>query len=602
MRHFTNTVTISFAVVAHGDPQVVERLVRLLFAEVHSVAIHYDLKSPLADYEYLVRSFAGCDRVRFAPRVSVEWGEWSVVKATLNCLEEIDKAGWEPDYVYLLSGLDYPIRPRSHLEAFLSRNMGDEFIESVPSDTTQWVKTGPQKERYLYRWPFNWRRQPRLTELSLKVQKMVRKERGFVRGLPPFIGSQWWVLTWSTLKKVLEISRSHDIIDFFKTTLIPDELFFQTLVRHIASDDKIVNCSLTLYQFSDYGYPIVYYSDHVDYLLRQPFFMARKMSPRDSALRDRLDQYWMGAKECPRFKDADVGLVSQEYVDWRIAYRNGPPGRPVPARSNGGWHDDQKRLTIQFFSILGTSTAELRVVHKAISWHPDLLCHGQLFHPNMIEFANGMSDFAGYTDRSLHLRLVSAPNFLSDVIRAEKRRRSGFLLRWGQGWHIPEVMADRPNVRIAILRGEPLASFAENILGVEPLLDEPFEIDRLEVIPNEVMAHRFRRFLNEYEQHTSFLNKLEQTSNSKKPRSWVGRLNLNAKLSDWIERLEACLGLSLSDAPQGARQSDLERELASFAERREIVSEKLIRGGIDRIVLHTLGRDIDNPAAACSLL
>ena len=301
MRHFTNPVTISFAVVAHGDPRVVERLVRLLSAEVHSVAVHYDLKSPLADYECLVRSFTGCDRVRFAPRVSVDWGEWSVVKATLNCLEEIDKAGWEPDYVYLLSGLDYPIRSRSHLEEFLSRNMGDEFIEFVPSDTTQWVKTGPQRERYLYRWPFNWRRQPRLTEISLKVQKMGWRQRSFVRDLTPFMGSQWWVLTWSTLKKVMEIARSPDIINFFKTTLVPDELFFQTLVRHIAPDDRIVNCSLTLYQFSDYGYPIVYYSDHVDYLLRQPFFMARKMSPRDSALRDRLDEYWTGAKECPRF-------------------------------------------------------------------------------------------------------------------------------------------------------------------------------------------------------------------------------------------------------------------------------------------------------------
>ena len=307
-------------------------------------------------------------------------------------------------------------------------------------------------------------------------------------------------------------------------------------------------------------------------------------------------------RNVPDFKDSDVGLVTQEYADWRIAYRNGPPGRPVPGRSNGSWHDDQKRLTIEFFSILGTSTAELRVVHKAISWHPDLLCHGQLFHPNMIEFADGMSDFAGYNAHSLDVRLVSAPNFLSDVIRAEKRRKSGFLLRWGQGWHIPEVMADRPNVRIAIVRGEPLASFTENILGVEPLLDEPFEIDRLDMIPNEVMAQRFRRFLGEYEHHTNFLNKLENTSNGRKPWGWVGRLTLSAKSSDWIERLGACLGVSLSDAPQGARQSDLERELASLAERRELVSEKLIRGGIDRIVLHTLSRETDNPAAARSLL
>jgi Core-2/I-Branching enzyme len=594
---------ISFALVAHGDPSVVERLVRVLTSQAHSVAIHYDLKSPLASYEYLLSRFQGNDRVRFARRIRVGWGEWSVVQATLNCLDQIKEAGWEPDYVYLVSGLDYPIRPRSQLEAFLNRNKGDEFIESVPSDTLQWVKTGPQKERYRYRWHFNWRSQPRRTELSLKIQKFMRLERRFVRGLTPFMGSQWWVLTWPTLQKIMNLAREPDILRFFKTTLIPDELFFQTLARHVVPSERIVNCALTLYQFSDYGYPVVYYNDHLDYLQRQPFFMARKMSPRDAVLRDALDESWTGVRKSPhQFIDNDVGIVSPEYEDWRLAYRNGPPGLPVAGRSNGRWHDDQKRITIPFFAIIGSSTAELRVVHKAISWHPDLVCHGQLFHPNFIEFADRLTSFAGYDTDSVSRRLVSAPNFLADVVRAQKGRVSGFLLRWGQGWHIPELMADRPNVRLAILRGEPLLSFVENIMGTEPHLDEPFDFDRLKAIPSEVMANRFRRFLNDYERYMGFLDKLESKANENKPKGWVARPNLIAKVSDWVSRLESCLGVSLSNAPQGAAKADLQNEMDALGERRQRVAEELMRGGIDRAVIDTLRRQPDKPAAALSLL
>jgi hypothetical protein len=593
---------ISFALLAHGNPHLVERLIRLLATQGHTVAVHYDLKSPLASYEHLVRSFKGNDSVRFAHRVRVGWGEWSVCQGTLNCLDQIKEAEWDPEYVYLLSGLDYPIRPCAQLEAFLSGNKGQEFIEGVPSDTVQWVKTGPQKERYLYRWHFNWRDQVRRTELSFKLQKMLRLKRKFVRGLIPFLGSQWWVLTWTTLQKIMECVREPDIVNFFKTTLIPDELFFQTLVNNLVPRGRVVNCSLTLYQFSDYGYPVVYHADHLDYLHRQPFFMARKLSAHSNPLRDALDQYWTGAKSIPPFDYEHVGIVNSEYEDWRLAYRNGAPGIPVVGRSAGRWYDDQKRLTIPYFVLIGTSTAELRLAHKALSWHSDLLCHGQLFHPALIEFAGNLPTFAGYGINDVALRQVSAPNFVADIVRAEKRRMSGFLLRWGQGWHIPELMVDRPNVRVAILRGEPLISFIENIQGGEPLLDQPFDIAALRAIPPNVMANRFRRFLNDYEQHTVYLDKQTNKAGDVKPRGWVARPDLTVNGHDWLELLESWLDVSLSGAPQGAGKDDLASELGSLAERRELVIELLIRGGINRVVFDMLRREPNNPAAALSLI
>ena len=577
---------IAFALVAHEKPPLVERLIRNLVSEGHFVAVHYDLKAPLADYERLVRVFAECESVRFARRVRVAWAEWSIVEATLNCLDEIEGAGWNPDYVYLLSGADYPIRPSDELKAFLKRNKGYEFIQSVAANHVRWVKTGPQTERYRYRFHFNWREQPLRCRASLWLQKKLGLKRKFVRNLEPYIGSQWWVLTWDTLRQIMELARQPDIRAFFRTVLVPDELFFQTMVRQVAPDARILGRTLTLFQFTDYGFPVVYHADHADYLLRQPFFMARKLSPHQSELRDKLDACWHGEPLARPFDEDDVGMMSPEYEDWRVTYRDGAPGQPIVGRAPDRWSEDLARLTHPYFAVIGTSTAELGLLYQALSRHPDVLCHGQLFHPRRIEFAHGQPSFAGYGREDFRLRELSAPNFLADVIRAEKRRLSGFLLRAGQGWHIAEVILGRPSAKVVLLRGDILLAFAENVLGVEPRLDQRFKRDRLTAIPPAVLANRFRRFVKEFQLNSEWLAQQAAKAAGIKPKGWIAELDCTSRLEagaagelsrgrragnateaavtrvqGWTAQLEQCLGIEFADGAETHGGGDTVTEL-----------------------------------------
>lgn len=75
---------------------------------------------------------------------------------------------------------------------------------------------------------------------------------------------------------------------FFSTTWIPDETFFQTLVRHLVSENEIECRTLTFLMFSDYGMPVTFYNDHFDLLLSQDFLFARKISPEALELKERL--------------------------------------------------------------------------------------------------------------------------------------------------------------------------------------------------------------------------------------------------------------------------------------------------------------------------
>jgi hypothetical protein len=87
---------------------------------------------------------------------------------------------------------------------------------------------------------------------------------------------------------------------FFRTTWIPDETFFQTLVRHLIPREQIRSRTLTFLMFTDYGMPVTFHNDHYDLLLGQDALFARKISPEATELKARLGEvYASTAREFP---------------------------------------------------------------------------------------------------------------------------------------------------------------------------------------------------------------------------------------------------------------------------------------------------------------
>jgi hypothetical protein len=512
---------LSYIVLGHQHPAILVRLVSALVQAGHTVALHYDRKAPDEGFFQVRDAFAHHPSVRFAKRVKVKWGEWSIVQATLNCIEEIEQAGWEPDYVYYASGADYPIRSSDDLVAFLERNAGREFIEGVPTDKKTWVKGGPEQERYQYRFYTNWRDRHELSKKLLNFQKALGLKRKFVLGLEPHMGSQWWVLTWKTLQRVMELARRKDVQKFFHTTLIPDELFFQTLVCNLVPASRIVARPLTLYQFTDYMVPIIFCADRVEYLVRQPFFMARKLSPHRMDLYDELDKVWLGHSRTLSFENDEAAKISGEYEENRLRYRDGAPGLPVYGKPAQKWYEDLGRLDEPFFAVMGLSTVELKIAFWLLSCSKKLVCHGQIFHPRCIEFANLGGEFAGYTRDAVKLRNTSAPNFVANLVRASPGKLTGFLLRSGQGWHVPEIVFDRPNPRALLLRGDPLIGFAESLSAAEPTLSDRIDWNLVDTMPPSVLVRKWNEYLPQFRGRLERLDQLvSQGIDKKRSHNW----------------------------------------------------------------------------------
>jgi hypothetical protein len=298
--------TVAYILLGHKDPGGIIAQARRLTAAGDCVAIHFDARSPRAEHDAIRAALSGDPRVTFAKRrLKCAWGSWSLVEATLVTLRAALTAFPQATHVYLLSGDCMPVKSAEYIHARLDAEDAD-WIESVDFFTGGWIKTGLREERLTYRHWFNERTQKWLFYASLDWQRRLGLARKVPKDLAIQIGSQWWCLRRRTVEALLDfVARRPDVTRFFRTTWIPDETFFQTLVRHLIPETEVQSRTLTFLLFSDYGMPVTFYNDHYDLLTSQDYLFARKISPDALDLKHRLGELY--AAEGVTFRAAGEG-------------------------------------------------------------------------------------------------------------------------------------------------------------------------------------------------------------------------------------------------------------------------------------------------------
>lgn len=290
MREWPGRMTrIAYLLLCHKDPEWVIAQALRLTAAGDCIAIHFDARAKVADFDRIRLALAGNPLVTFARRrIKCGWGEWSLVAATLEALKAAETDFPQATHFYMLSGDCMPIKTAEHVRDFLEREEVD-YIESFDFLTSDWIKTGIKQERLIYRHWFNERRQKALFYHSMRLQRQLGLVRKVPQDLRIRIGSQWWCLRRQTVEAVLAfIAKRRDVLRFFRTTWIPDETFFQTIVAHLVPEREIRSRTLTYLMFTDYGMPATFYDDHCEMLLAQEFLFARKISPDALDLKERL--------------------------------------------------------------------------------------------------------------------------------------------------------------------------------------------------------------------------------------------------------------------------------------------------------------------------
>lgn len=284
---------IAFIMLTHKDPEGLIQQALRLTAMGDYVSIHFDARAKPSDFARLQTALGGNPGVVFArKRVKCGWGEWSLVEATLEATKAAVEAFPDATHFYMLSGDCMQIKTAEFAHQFLDAEDVD-YIESFDYFKSDWIKTGFKEERLIYRHWFNERTQKRRFYFTYEFQRRLGITRNVPDDIEMMIGSQWWCLRRRTVEWVLDFCKNRpDVMRFFRTTWIPDETFFQTIVRHVVPENEIRTRTLTFLMFTDYGMPVTFYNDHYDLLLSQDFLFARKISAEASDLKTRLGELW----------------------------------------------------------------------------------------------------------------------------------------------------------------------------------------------------------------------------------------------------------------------------------------------------------------------
>jgi hypothetical protein len=423
-------MNLGFVILAHDHPRQVTRLVDHLTAQGAAVALHWDARHPVDLGEKLRKQLPAdqAERVVSAKRVAVRWGMREVVEATINALQAFQRSGLPLDYVTLLSGHDYPLRPLSQLADYLTAHHGTEHIESVDHEKEKWITDGLHDERWQYRHYISWGKYPRVFDKCWHLQRALGLKRKPPAGIKPHFGSQWWTLSWHNLQHILELSRRPDIKSFFRTTWVPDEMFFQTLLAAAAPPAQTSGSGLTLYHFARNGIPLVFYEDHYHLLAAQPFFFARKISPWSDRLRDKLDALIDARKH-----ETGAGLIVKksmavhDYAHTRSGLHLSEA--KVFGRQRDPLWGDLSANKRPYIAIIGDQESDFRPVMAKIQAEENATCYGELFRPGLIDYGALAPAHPLYPEDAPALRDQSRPNFLYDLIQRDTARKVAFCLR-----------------------------------------------------------------------------------------------------------------------------------------------------------------------------
>ena len=273
---------ICYLILAHNNFNHLSRMIEALNDTESTFYIHIDKK---VKESYTPPS----GKVKIIPeQIDINWGGYGMIEATLALMKNGVEDSPKADYYILISGVDYPIRPKSFLLDLLSK--GKEYIDIAPVP----IPFKPLERYEYFYFDYN-RRNLKHSNLLFLIEVLLKKLR--IKRKAPFkiyAGSQWFALTRKCVEYILEtVEKDKRYIRFFRQTLVPDEAFFQTIIGNSPFLQQ-TKSSLTYTDWDVPNPPATIKEKHIEFLKthiefndeygqRFPYF-ARKFDDNDGEL------------------------------------------------------------------------------------------------------------------------------------------------------------------------------------------------------------------------------------------------------------------------------------------------------------------------------
>ena len=439
-------MSVGFIMVCHTALDRAAEVARHWATRDCPVVIHVDKRVKQKPYDRLVSDLADLTNVRFSPRFACEWGTWGLVAATQRASEMLLRDFPGLGHVFLASGSCLPLRPVEELVGYLAKHPQTDFIESVTTEDVGWTIGGLDIERFTLRFPFSWRKQRRLFDGYVRLQRRIGLRRRIPPGLVPHLGSQWWCLTRKTLSAILNAPEREEHDRYFRRVWIPDESYFQTLVRQYSA--RVESRSLTLSKFDFQGKPHIFYDDHLQLLRRSDCFVARKIWPHAGKLYRTFlteDASALAAVE------TNAGKIDRLFAKAVERRTKGRAGLYMQSRfPNKTWENGKTAAPYSVFQGFADLFEDFGPWLAKVT---GARVHGHLFGPARAEFAGDETTYSGGLPDSAAVRDYNVQSFLTNLIWNTRGERQCFQFGPKDLQSITPFIAADANAQISVISG-----------------------------------------------------------------------------------------------------------------------------------------------------
>ena len=234
-----------YLITSHTLPDQLLRLCSVLRrgSPEARIVVHHDERRTQVDISRLAS--LGVERIE--PPSALEWGSFSHLALHVRCLRWL-LAGPHFDWVVLLSGQDYPIRPVSEIENGLAQasTRFDALIEATPCPRpSRWRAA---LDEFTLRYHYRWHPIPAwASALTGRARPFVRVRRmpggplvgwpalrsPFVNGFVCHTGADWFTLSRAAAEGIERFVRVRpQLLRYYRRTLFPTESCFQTILAN----------------------------------------------------------------------------------------------------------------------------------------------------------------------------------------------------------------------------------------------------------------------------------------------------------------------------------------------------------------------------------
>lgn len=222
---------IAYLILCHKNPHQVNLLTKELCRDGNQIFLHWDQRS-YKKYVPCLTPRKGLTIIPYEKTGQVSWSDFSICEAERMLCGYAAQQTF--DYVFYLSGQDFPLWSQQEIKDYLSQRMGTNFID-ILNETSPYYKNF-EKRNQLHHWNF--------LRKNTFGARCLRKIYYWLTGgttytfpffkrkapLPLYYGSNWWCLTGECLRELVSLyDNTPGLKKFFQGSICSDECLFQSL-------------------------------------------------------------------------------------------------------------------------------------------------------------------------------------------------------------------------------------------------------------------------------------------------------------------------------------------------------------------------------------